>query len=134
MMAEESGVRAELERVAAGLLYTSEGDYPFDVVYWAGADAASLSPAGFAALAGRAGETVQEVSLDQFLARHIERVDPADSVSVALVPRYQALKDALRAGLPQLHVFRIGGSEIDCWVVGSAEGGIAGVHTKSLET
>jgi hypothetical protein len=124
--------RARLEQAAQGLLYTSESDYPFDYVSLPGAGAA-VTPEQFAALVGKAGQPAQEIDLERFFARHIDRVDAADGPSMALVPRYQALKAAL-AGLGSVRVFRVGSVTIDCYVVGATPAGLQGLHTVSVET
>jgi hypothetical protein len=130
-----AAVRQALERAAGGLRYVSEADHPFDFVSFPGAPADALSPGPFAAAVGRAGERVEEVALDRFFAGHIEEVDPSDAVSVALAPRFRALKDALREQLPDVRVLRVGSVVMDCYLVGSvAPAGLAGLHTKVLET
>jgi len=133
--AAQAGPRPQIERAAAGLLYTSESDFPFDYLTLPAAVGQVVTPAEFAALVGHPGQQVAEITLDEFFARHIERVHPADQASVDLVPRYRALKEALRAALGSIRVFRIaGGSQIDCYVVGTVPGGLAGLHTVSIET
>jgi hypothetical protein len=128
-------VRAPLVAAAGDLRYMSEADNPFDFVTFPSATAADLSPERFAALVGKPGAHVEEVTLDRFFAGMIERADPADAVSVALVPRFQALKNTLRATLPDLRVFRVGEVTLECYVVGTAPGGgLAGLHTQALET
>lgn len=128
--------RRRLERAAAGLLYTSESDYPFDYVFFAADERPSLTEAAFRAAAGvPADSVVEERSLDDFFARHIERVDPADSVAVALVPRYRALKRTIRASVRGVRVFRVGQIAIRCYVVGiDARGNVVGLATTAIET
>lgn len=133
--AAQEGPRQQIERAAAGLLYTSESDYPFDYVTLPPVPSQAMTPAQLAALVGHAGQPAAEITLDELFARHIERVHPADPASVALVPRYRALREALRTTLGNVRVFRIGGgSRIDCYVVGTVPGGLAGLHTVSVET
>ena len=126
-------MRERLERAAAGLLYTSEGDAPFEWVELAGND---LTPDGFRALVAAApGTRVEEVSLDRFFAGHIEGSDPGDPAAQALVERYRALRETLRAVLPDVRVIRVGEVEIRCYLVGRAPGGgLAGLATTALET
>jgi Nuclease A inhibitor-like protein len=132
--AAQEGPRQQIERAAAGLLYTSESDYVFDYVTLPSVPGQVLEPDQIAALVGHAGQPVAEITLDEFFARHIERVHPADPASVALVPRYRALEETLRAALGNVRVFRIGTSQIDCYVLGTVPGGLAGLHTVSVET
>jgi len=127
--------RVRIERAAEGLLYTSEGDYPFDWVSLPGTPAETLTPEAFAALVGHPGAPAAEITLDEFFARHVERVHPQDAVAMAQVPRYQALRETLRATLGHARVFRLDGtSSIECYVVGRLSDGVGGLHTVSIET
>ncbi len=128
--------RRRLERAAAGLLYTSEADHPFDYVFLDARARPPLTEAAFRAAAGvPADSAVERWALDDFFARHIERVDPADPAAVALVPRYRALKAALRSSVAGVRVFRVGRVVIRCYVVGvDARGAIVGLATTAVET
>lgn len=129
-------VRLRLERASAGLLYLSESDYPFTFYHRPARTTAPLTIAAFRAAAGvPADSLVEEVSLDDFLTRHIERVDPSDSAALALVPRYRALKRALRETVRAPRVFRVGRIAIRCYLVGvDAFGNVTGLETVAIET
>ncbi|MBD0319044.1 MAG: nuclease A inhibitor family protein [Gemmatimonadetes bacterium] len=125
--------RARLEAAAEGLVYLSEGDAPFEFVELGAAG--TLTPESFAALAGSPGAPVEEVPLDRFFAGHIEESDPGDPTAQSLVPRYRALRDALRETLSDVRVFRIGEMELRCYTVGRTPAGtIAGLVTTAWET
>ena len=128
--------RMALERASAGLLYTSESDYPFLYYFHAGPVPTPLTVAAFRATLALPAETpVEVVSLDEFFARHIERVDPYDSVAVALVPRYIALRETIRAVVRDPVVFRVGRIAIDCYIVGTdRSGNLVGLTTIAIET
>lgn len=129
-------VRRQLERAADGLLYTSESDHPFTFLDVGASIAEPLTVAGFrTAAAIPADSVVEQVSLDAFLARHIEDVDPADAAAVALVPRYERLRATLQRELAGATVFRVGRILIRCHLVGTTRGGrIAGLTTWAVET
>lgn len=129
-------VRRRLKRAAYGLLFTSESDYPFAFYHRRVRAKAPLSVAAFRAAAGvPADSLVEEVSLDDFLARHIERVDPNDAAAVALVPRYAALKRELRTSVREPRVFRVGRVVVWCYLVGvDAFGNVTGLETVAIET
>lgn len=131
-----AAVRRLLERAAEGLLYTSESDYPFTFYSQPARTSPPLTVGAFRHAAGvPADSLVEEVSLDAFFARHIERVDPSDPVAVALVPRYVALKLALRATVRDPRVFRVGRVAVRCYVVGvDAFGNVTGLETVAIET
>jgi hypothetical protein len=128
--------RLLLERAATGLLYTSESDYPFTWFFHAGPVPTPLTVDAFRATLEIAPDTpVEVVSLDDFFARHIERVDPADAAAVALVPRYRLLRETIRHTLRQPVVFRVGRIAIDCYVVGTDRAGnLVGLTTVAIET
>lgn len=129
--------RSTLQEAAAGLLYMSEGDHPFDFVVLPGEpDEWPLTAEQVRARLGHeADEPTREITLDRFFRAQIENADPNDPTGQALVPRFQALKDALRDQLSELRVFRIGEVEIDCYLLGRTQAGeIAGLHTVAIET
>ncbi|MEO8621964.1 MAG: nuclease A inhibitor family protein [bacterium] len=128
-----------LQRMTSGLLYTSESDYPF--VYFRRAvvnhpPVTPLSGAEFRSLLGIAPDKqVEIITLDEFFARHIERVDPYDSVAVARIPRYTLLRETLRFSLAHTVVYRVGTIAIDCYAVGfNWRGELEGLTTISIET
>lgn len=131
-----AAVRLRLERAADGLLYTSESDYPFTFYHRPARLRAPLTVSAFRAAAGvPADSLVEEVSLDTFLARHIERVDPNDAAAVALAPRYRALKRTLRETVRGVRVFRVGRIAIRCYLVGvDLFGNVTGLETVAIET
>ena len=151
-----STTRALLERAARDLTYTSESDYPFvwffqivartqadaptseidEVLFGPDSSARALSMDDFRTLLEvPPTEPVDVVLLDAFFARHIEHVDSADSVAVALVPRYVELRETLRGTLGEVQVFRVGRIVIRCYIVGSdRDGNLAGLTTTAIET
>ena len=121
---------ASIQTAAAGLLYPSESDAPFDLVRWDPA-AGDPSPATIAALAGGKGKKkvrpVEDVSPDEFFAALAETDDAA---------KFKSLEQALKKSLSDLRVYRVGGSaKVDIYVLGrAATGERLGLHTTSVET
>jgi hypothetical protein len=132
----QPSLRNRLEHAADGLLYTSESDFPFEFFCAPAQVADTLTAEAFRAIAGVAADApFEEISVDDFFARHIERVDPNDAVAVALVPRYQELKEAVFETLHEPRVYRVGTIAIGCYVVGTDKrGNVAGLTTTSIET
>jgi hypothetical protein len=134
---EMSELRGEIEGAAEGLLYTSESDRPFEWFELPGG--AAGWPYGVDVFARRigaaAGAPVEERTLDRMFRPHIETVDPSDTRSVEIRPRYEALKQMLASRLREVRVFRVGRIEIDTYAVGDdGHGNLAGVRTVAVET
>ena len=132
---EPSAIRAELESAVEGLVYSSEGDHPFEVITLG--EAPEVLDAGtFATAIGVSDSSrVREQSLDRFLANHIDASDPWDERAQQVRPRYERLKATLRAALPDVRVFRVGEIRIDCYVIGrDADGMLTGLRTLAIET
>ena len=129
-------IERRLARAAEGLLYTSESDYPFELYVQPASVDGALTVASFRLTAGvPADSVVEELSLDDFFARHIERVDPSDSAAQALVPRYRHLRTTIRTAVREARVFRVGRVLIHCYVVGTdADGNVVGLTTWAVET
>ena len=127
----------ELCEAVSGLLYTSEGDEPFQEVFVAlGAATWPLRADQIMQIVGYAPEVkVEERTLDEFLARHIERADPLDEKMQVMRPRFESLRATLRAMLRDLRVFRVGAVEVRCYVVGAdSVGNLAGLVTTAFES
>jgi hypothetical protein len=124
-------IRERIERAAEGLVYSATARRPFVFHRFPGImiPVTRLSATELASLAGARGGEVHEVTLDAFLARHIE---PADSPeSERLAARYETLRDAIRESLDDVRVVRHFGVEVRCLVLGNdpATGEIAGLGT-----
>ena len=136
-------LRERLERAASGLVYSSEGDHPFEFF---AVDASGSADSSAEALAPlllpeyRPGDRIEERTLDQFLGRHIERVDPFDRESLGLRPRYEALRKELRSALAAPRVVRVTRASdravVRCFIVGRERDGrrLAGLATSAIET
>jgi hypothetical protein len=128
--------RDEFAAVADGLLYGSEGDYPFQPFFIDAAETDSLTVAAFRRLARIDPETpVDTRTLDGFFARHIELVPDADPAARALIPRYRYLRETLRGALLGVSVYCVGRVALECHIVGLDEyGRVDGMVTIAIET
>jgi hypothetical protein len=130
-------LRQRLESAAAGLVYSSESDRPFEFFFLpAGDDAEPLSPSSFGRRLGVApGTLIEERTVDSFLARHTHRSDAYDARAQEIRPRYERLQSTLESALSGVRVFRLGKVEVACYIVGrDAEGNFAGLRTVAVET
>ena len=126
-------VRERIERAAEGLVYSPTARRPFEFRRFSGIaiPVTQLSATELASLAGARGAEVQELTLDAFLARHIERAAPNDAESQLHAARFAALRDAILDALEDVRVVRHHGLEVRCLVLGNdpSSGEIAGVET-----
>ncbi len=128
-------LRDRLERAAAGLVYTSESDRPFEFFFLPGVPEPPGAQAFARMLDADADERVEERSLDDFFARHTETSDPWDVEAQRIRPRYEELRELLRSTLRGVTVYRIGRIEVACYVVGGdGRGNLAGLRTAAIET
>ncbi len=135
-MAESAAdVRRLLEEAAAGLVYSSEGDHPFEPVELPAAPWPP-TPDAFRALVGAPADArAEEVPLGRFLQHHTDCTDPYDVRAQEIRPRYERLQALLASHLADLRVFRIGEVRIDCYLVGRApDGRPMGLRTVAIET
>lgn len=111
-------VLERLSQAAAGLLFMSESDYPFELIQW---DDPTEPTADFIRnVAGEAeGCPVQKLEVEQFLNSG----------------RYQRLLLALQQELSDLRAYKVGRINMPVYVIGrSREGSWLGVATRVVET
>lgn len=126
-----------LHDAAAGLLYTSEGDFPFNDLSIAGQALVWPQTADqfLLTVSAAPGTAIEEATLDKFFARQIEQADPQDARLQAMKPKFEALRELLRGSLRDVRVFRVGTVEVRCYIVGAdASGKLSGLVTTSLES
>jgi hypothetical protein len=125
---------AQLDEASAGLLFMSESDYPFEVLYWSH-PGGSPTAAAVAALTGHGGEAVEEQTLDRFFQGATTPQDGQTADELETVRRYQDLVRLLRKKLAFIRVFRFGRIQIHSYVVGvTTSGAWAGLSTIQIET
>jgi len=153
-MVRRQALRAELEKAAAGLLFTSESDYPFRFFTLpAVSDTAKAAPTAIELLGsfGLSQELMDELkvpmdtvieertfagffpSLDDLARMNgTNRDDPA---TVLESKRWRKLESVLHRRLHHVTVFRVGRVEIRCYIAGRDENGdLAGLVTTAVET
>lgn len=146
-------VKAALEAVVPGLLYTSESDYPFQILVLPSASKPmttklniqnKLAPVYVLRpetmpLAQRSVETL---TLAALFKNYIHRQDWWEDNNRADQPKFQKLYDILRFQLAHVHVYRVGPKtpwglqpDIDIFIEGTtADGDLIVLWTVSIET
>ena len=133
-MPSDEELIAELERAAAGLLFMSESDYPFETLKWEGLS--EVTPPFLRELTGRSADTpVDTKSVDDFF--HVAMSEQAwkGERELADARRYQALVRLLKENLDDLRVYRVGEIDIPVFIVGRSQtGSWIGLSTRVIET
>jgi hypothetical protein len=125
---------AQLKAATDGLLFMSESDYPFEVLYWT-RPGGMITAERIAELTGHAGEVVEERSIDDFFRGATTIYDGQTAQEIATVERYRQLVKLLRRRLSFPRVYRFGAIQIHGVVVGVTNAGAwAGLSTIQIET
>lgn len=125
---------SQLDEAAAGLLFMSESDYPFEVLYFSH-PGGSPTAERVAGLTGHAGEAVEEQTLEAFFRGATTPQDGQTADELEAVRRYQDLVRLLRKKLSFIRVYRFGRIQIHSYVVGvTTSGAWAGLSTIQIET
>jgi hypothetical protein len=129
---------ARLRELAAGLVYSSEGDRPFETVHLG---RATLAPDADLAvvrtlLALPSDCPVKFVTFERALGRHTMFTDPLDLAAQAIRPRYEAIERFFAQEVLDATAVRTGHApSIDVWLLGrTEEGELIGYHTVAIET
>ncbi|MEO0801848.1 MAG: nuclease A inhibitor family protein [Cyanobacteria bacterium J06642_2] len=123
-----------LQTATAGLLWTSEADYPFEVFEWT--DGTELDRDALLNFLALPPDTqVECMEVDRFFEKAMRDRDWYDEVESARAQKFRDLVAMLHQTLSQIRVFRLGTVEIDVYIVGrSAQETWAGLHTHIVET
>jgi nuclease A inhibitor-like protein len=133
-MKSDEEIIEELKRLTDGLLFMSEADYPFEIVYREGQ--AGMSPEDLRELSGQPdGSPVEVKSVDDFFRVAVSEPAWKGETERAVAKRYQALLRLLKENLDELKVYRVGEINIPVYIVGRAKtGNWLGVSTRVVET
>jgi hypothetical protein len=130
------GVNASVSYATERLLFTSESDYPFTSVNFAGAARNGATADAVRTAAGITdGVAVETRTMDDFFGWRA--IDDASATlgERSVAARYRVLRRALESNLTDLHVYRFGSIQIRVFIVGrDACGNLVGVETTSIET
>jgi hypothetical protein len=121
-----------LTQASQGLLMPSESEYPFEVFFWKGVE---LTPQKILELTNYPPATsIEEVELDYFFRNVATEKDWHDKIQKENVAKFQNLVQVIRDNLAELRVYRIGTIEVNVYIVGKTNDGVAGLATKVIET
>jgi hypothetical protein len=135
-MHESEHITQTLKDASQGLLYMSESDYPFEVIYITVDHNAPLAADTLPAyLDIPADALIEQTELEHFLKHMTHPADPHDEVAMEEAPKFRKLEKTLRETLEKLQVYRVGEIQIEAYILGyTKEGNIAGLRTTLIET
>lgn len=126
----------KLSEATEGLLFTSESDYPFDIIVWRGqALGAPLSPESLIQITEHTEDTpVELMDLDTFFKGATQEQDWHDESEKESVARFQELAEILHTDLDNVQVYKVGEFEMDVFILGTVASDVVGLSTKIVET
>jgi hypothetical protein len=125
-------VTETLTQASQGLLMPSESEYPFEVFVW---EDVELTPQKILELTNYPPATlIEEVELDYFFRNVAGEKDWHDEIQKENVAKFQNLVQVIKDNLAELRVYRIGTIEVNVYIVGKTNDGVAGLATKVIET
>lgn len=120
-----------LKQAIADLLWFSEAEYPFEIVYWQGIDEVSL----LQHYNYPAQTPVQTKEFLSFFASATTEKQWHNETERAEVKRYQELVSLMQDNLSDLQVYLVGEVEIEVYILGKTRHqAIAGLKTKIIAT
>ncbi len=130
----EVDLTGQIRTIAAGLWYMSETDA--EIMAFAGTKTDTVTKENLLAQIDQPPESpVEERDFNEFFVRLTEIKDWYGDEEKATAAKFAALKDLLEKNLKDLKVFKVGKIQIDIYAIGiNAEGNLAGIQTKAVET
>jgi Nuclease A inhibitor-like protein len=122
-----------LKQATTDLLWSSESDSPFEIVTWE--PGIELNPSDLFSNIYDTDLAIESMDLADLLAPVIAVEDWYEAEELALVDRYQKLRQSIESNLSEVQVFRVGEVEIDIYIIGKTPAGdIIGLKTLAVET
>jgi len=121
-----------LAQTSQGLLMPSESEYPFEIFTWKNVE---LTPEKILELTNYPPATlIEEVELDYFFRNVATEKDWHDKIQKENVAKFQNLVQVIKDNLAEFRVYRIGTIDVNVYIVGKTNDGVAGLATKVIET
>lgn len=122
-----------LKQATTDLLWSSESDYPFEIVSWE--LGIELTPTDLFSNIYDTDLAIESIPLTDLFEPVLTIEDWYEDAELALVNRYTNLLDSINTNLSEVQVFRVGEVEIDIYIIGKTPtGDIIGLKTLSIET
>lgn len=122
-----------LKQATIDLLWSSESDYPFEIVTWK--QGIEMTPTALFSGGDDADRSIETLTLTELFAPVLTVEDWYEAEEIAQVNRYTELFHAIESNLAQVQVFRVGEVEIAIYIVGKTPAGdLVGIKTHVVET
>jgi Nuclease A inhibitor-like protein len=122
-----------LKQATTDLLWSSESDYPFEIVTWE--LGVELNPTDLFSNIYDTDLAIESITLTDLFEPVLKIEDWYEQAELAQVDRYTNLLDSIDTNLAEVQVFRVGEVEIDIYIIGKTPtGDIVGLKTLSVET
>jgi Nuclease A inhibitor-like protein len=123
----------QLKQATTDLLWSSESDYPFEIVTWE--LGVELNPTDLFSNIYDTDLAIESITLTDLFEPVLTIEDWYEQAEIDLVDRYTNLLDSINTNLSEVQVFRIGEVEIEIYIIGKTPtGDIVGLKTRSIET
>ena len=128
---DTSTFKKSLAELSKNLLYSSESDYPFEILDWGKKDAASLN-----AMMATWPAPVEKVAFADFFNRYIQKQElSGDDVMKASGERLRKLQSFIANNSADVAVWRSGRIEVGIYIIITAKDGqVLVLRTISVET
>ncbi|HEY0076046.1 MAG TPA: nuclease A inhibitor family protein [Abditibacteriaceae bacterium] len=130
----KNSILEKLEAAAKDLLYISETDAPLEPFFWP-TESEELTPEFIKQQAKLPDDApVSTQVLDELFEPVAIEEEWMNDEEIAEARRFQNLQTTLEENLKDVKVFRFGETDLDVFIVGKTDDGLAGVRTKVVET
>lgn len=122
-----------LKQATIDLLWSSESDYPFEIVTWK--QGIEMTPTALFGSGDDADRSIESITLTELFAPVLTVEDWYEAAELKQVDRYTELFHAIESNLAEVQVFRVGEVEIAIYIIGKTPtGDLVGLKTHTVET
>ena len=122
-----------LKQATIDLLWSSESDYPFEIVTWK--QGIEMTPTALFCSGDDAYRSIESITLTELFAPVLTVEDWYEAAELKQVDRYTELLRAIESNLAEVQVFRVGEVEIAIYIIGKTPtGDLVGLKTHTVET
>lgn len=129
-----SPIEDTLSQAAQGLAFMSETDAPLAPFFWPGEFEAVTAEIVARQARLPADAKIEQRTVAEFFEPVAAEEEWQNEDERVVARRFQALVATLEQSLREATVFRVGEVAVDVYIVGLAQGGLAGLRTRVVET